>query len=250
MATELIGKTEVHEAASLFPLMKGREFKDLVEDIRVNGILTPLLYRNGTLVDGRNRLRAAQELEMDDKDIPKKNLPAMDDIDIHEVVFSMNVTRRHLTEQQRGAIKVAIMEKTGELKKLEEEAQDLRKTSRSETMKAITKVKGTGVKLQRKSAKNQGSHVAKKVAEKAGISVSTAVKVLQTKKHNPTRFAKLSNPSSDSKEVDGRGRGEKKMFRAPNNPKELAKFLLEKWDLADLTDLRDYLQRGLDKLAA
>ncbi|MBI3694904.1 MAG: ParB N-terminal domain-containing protein, partial [Acidobacteria bacterium] len=50
---------EVHPIASLFPLIEGPEFDELVEDIRQNGLRTPLLlHADGRILDGRNRLRA------------------------------------------------------------------------------------------------------------------------------------------------------------------------------------------------
>ena len=48
----------VRPAAAVFPIMSGREFDELVEDVRVNGLREPVVVRGGQLVDGRNRVRA------------------------------------------------------------------------------------------------------------------------------------------------------------------------------------------------
>ena len=56
-----IGQYETHNAANLFPLMEGREYKEFVADIRVNGLLSPIMLCGGRIIDGRNRLRACLE---------------------------------------------------------------------------------------------------------------------------------------------------------------------------------------------
>ena len=48
----------VHPAAAVFPIMSGREFDELVEDVRVNGLREPVVVSSDQLIDGRNRVRA------------------------------------------------------------------------------------------------------------------------------------------------------------------------------------------------
>lgn len=51
---------KVHPAAELFPLMSESELRELGEDIRKNGLLSPITIdgENNALIDGRNRLDA------------------------------------------------------------------------------------------------------------------------------------------------------------------------------------------------
>ena len=49
-----------HPFAELFPLIKGREFDDLVADIRANGLREPVILFEGAILDGRSRLSACQ----------------------------------------------------------------------------------------------------------------------------------------------------------------------------------------------
>jgi ParB-like chromosome segregation protein Spo0J len=58
----------VHPAAALYPLLSESDpiaFKELVDDIKVNGLIEPLVFWNGDgqdLLDGRNRLDALAAL--------------------------------------------------------------------------------------------------------------------------------------------------------------------------------------------
>ena len=51
------GQYPVHPAA-VFPIMSGREFDELVEDVRVNGLDEPVVVSSDQLIDGRNQVRA------------------------------------------------------------------------------------------------------------------------------------------------------------------------------------------------
>lgn len=49
---------DFHPIANLFPLMTGDEYLALVEDIRANGLLEPVVLYEGKILDGRNRYNA------------------------------------------------------------------------------------------------------------------------------------------------------------------------------------------------
>lgn len=94
----LPGGYESHEAADVFPMLEGPEFAALVEDVRTNGLLSPIVTWRGQVLDGRNRLRACFEAAVD---------PRFDDAgDVDPVAFvvSQNLHRRHLTESQRAMV--------------------------------------------------------------------------------------------------------------------------------------------------
>ena len=44
--------------SNLFPLMSGDQFQELVEDVKANGLRTPIVLFEGEILDGRNRYRA------------------------------------------------------------------------------------------------------------------------------------------------------------------------------------------------
>ena len=53
-------RLQFHPLANLFPLIEGDEFAALVEDVRANGLLVPIVLHEGMILEGRNRLRACR----------------------------------------------------------------------------------------------------------------------------------------------------------------------------------------------
>lgn len=94
---EKIGGYEIHTLASQFPLLDGYEFDELVESVLTNGLQEKIiLCPFGTIVDGRNRLRACLKAKVNPQ---FKQLTPEDDI--LEIVLDKNVRRRHLDSSQR-----------------------------------------------------------------------------------------------------------------------------------------------------
>ena len=86
-----------HEYAKLFPLLDGEARQRLVDDIRANGVLEPIVFLDGYILDGRNRYYAARELLIE---YPRVDYDGDDPL---AFVISRNMHRRHLTESQRAA---------------------------------------------------------------------------------------------------------------------------------------------------
>jgi ParB-like nuclease domain len=113
----------VHPAAELFPLMSESELKELAEDIKANGLIDPTVVwadDNGDnfLLDGRNRLDAmalAGILGVDDYGILfdvktgfpvclvelLSQKPCVKSGDPYALALSLNVHRRHLTNEDK-----------------------------------------------------------------------------------------------------------------------------------------------------
>ena len=49
---------EFHPLAEMFPLLQGKDFDALVEDIRQNGLLHRIVLYEEKILEGRNRYRA------------------------------------------------------------------------------------------------------------------------------------------------------------------------------------------------
>jgi len=93
-----------HPSASLIPDMRPDEWAEFYRDVAFRGIKVPLeVLADGTVLDGRHRLRAALEL----------SLPAVPVIDAalgsdspEVYMLKAAVLRRHLTDGQRAAMSV------------------------------------------------------------------------------------------------------------------------------------------------
>lgn len=91
---------EVHPLADLFPSLSDADYEALKADIAEQGVLTPIVLWNGKLIDGRHRMRAANELG---KDYDTVTL-ACAECDLPKKVAAYNLHRRHLTISQRSMI--------------------------------------------------------------------------------------------------------------------------------------------------
>jgi hypothetical protein len=90
---------KVHPAADLFPMLPDDEIANLAEDIKVNGQLNPIVIdeANGerVLIDGRNRLKACELLDIEPWIEP---LGARDPV---ALIRSANIERRDLKKGQK-----------------------------------------------------------------------------------------------------------------------------------------------------
>ena len=91
---------KAHRYAEIIPAISENDYAVLREDIRLHGIVQPILLFEGHILDGRNRYRAAQELKID---CPSENFSGDDKAALMRVL-SLNVARRHLTASQRAMI--------------------------------------------------------------------------------------------------------------------------------------------------
>jgi ParB-like chromosome segregation protein Spo0J len=93
---------KAHDYANLFPMLPDSELKTLADDIRENGLQTPITTLDGLILDGRNRHRACEIAGVD---------PTFDEYlggDPLQFVISHNLHRRHLTESQRAMIAASV----------------------------------------------------------------------------------------------------------------------------------------------
>ena len=89
---------ETHNFAEIFPLMNKKEFKELKEDIKQNGLFDPIVLHEGKILDGRNRYNACEELKI------KPKTTKFEGDDALTYVMSTNLKRRHLTDSQKAVV--------------------------------------------------------------------------------------------------------------------------------------------------
>lgn len=122
---------EFHEYAGIFPLLEGREFAELCNDIKANGQREPIWVYEGKILDGRNRFRACNAVG-----VTPRTAPYTGD-DPLAFVISLNLHRRHLSESQRGMVAAAIANMAqGERTDVEPSA-NLQKVSQSQAAEML-----------------------------------------------------------------------------------------------------------------
>jgi|GEM_PF-5725298 len=90
---------KLHPLVHLIPDMRGSEWQGFYTDVAMRGIKVPLeVLADGTVLDGRHRLRAAIELAM--KEVPVVDAPLNGDTP-EVYMLKAAVLRRHLTDDQR-----------------------------------------------------------------------------------------------------------------------------------------------------
>lgn len=92
-----------HPLSELFPLMQGREFDELVADIKTNGLREAIWTYDGEILDGRNRWRACEAGQVAHR--PMREYTGDDPVSF---VVSLNLHRRHLDDNQRQVVAAKI----------------------------------------------------------------------------------------------------------------------------------------------
>src|SRR5438876_48671 len=105
-ATRPTEQLREHERASLVPAMSAGEYRALLDDIAARGLLVPLeITRQGVVLDGRHRLRAARQLGL--ARVPVRVVDTHDQVGY---IAQAAINRRHLSASQRAAVVVELEE--------------------------------------------------------------------------------------------------------------------------------------------
>jgi len=107
--TDMQPTGEVHEVATLFPMLAGDELDELAADIAAHGLHEAIvLDRDGVLLDGRNRLEACKRAGVE------PYFWTFEGDDAAAFIISTNIHRRHLTKGQRAMAVVMAAVRTAE----------------------------------------------------------------------------------------------------------------------------------------
>jgi ParB-like chromosome segregation protein Spo0J len=143
---------KLHRVAKLFPEMTTVQFKELVEDIKANGQIEPILVYDGQIADGHHRYKACRKLKIAPKTVRWKDVRPSPDTSLVDYVIAKNLKRRHLEKQQRAAVA------TDALPLYEAEAKARQKKA------AATAGKASGAARRKKA---EGTNVPAKLRERS-----------------------------------------------------------------------------------
>jgi len=173
-------KHRIHEAANIFPMMSDAEYEGLKADIKEHGQREDIVAWCDQIIDGRNRLRACEELGIE---------PSIADLDEHHdpvaYVISHNLHRRHLSTSQRSmvAAKIANM-RQGERTDLGQNC-----TKSTDEAAAQLNVSPRSVKTAKQVLKSGSKEVIEAV-EQGKMPVSTAANLVLKKPAKKPKEAK------------------------------------------------------------
>jgi hypothetical protein len=169
-----------HPAADLFPMMQGKQWKEFKEDIQQNGFQESVTLYKNQILDGRNRYKAAVELDMLD-DLPICEIDDDFDIDPYQWVISRNLHRRHLKESQRALVAAKLAKlRIGEIGNGRVEVQICTPTLQQAAEQLDV---GRTTVAHAKTVLANGSQELIEAVEQGKVAVSKAAKIANRVKH-------------------------------------------------------------------
>lgn len=247
-----LGSIEVHPAANLFPEMPQEELMKLVDSIKINGVRNPLVFYDGKLLDGRNRLRASLLASVNTDKLPRRNIPLEEDP--YQWAWDANCSRLDYMPAQKAAIRIKIEEASGELARMRAELKRQANESRSE------KVERYKLSTQNTKEKDsRGQHcprlfqietsiiktpsrqkLANQIAEKAHVSSGTVKRILKMKKEDPQAFENLAAGKKPDRPPQ-KPRAKPVNWSVPRNVEKLGLFLRERLSSKECRRLTEIL---------
>lgn len=183
---------------SLVPEMTDEEFNHLVKKIDEEGQRTPIhINKDNTILDGRHRVRALQELGRNEISAIKEDLAKDEAL---KFVRDTAVNRRNLSKQQILNIVLSTDDLVGDIQARAKENQGKRTDLTLESKELEVKPQNTNAEL----------------GKIAGVSKATVQRAKRVKKENPEAYEKVINGEST-------WRTEYDKILESNKPKEVPK---------------------------
>lgn len=190
MGARFICDVQIHPAANLFPEMGDDDLASLTRSIKANGVRVPVVFCDGQLIDGRNRMRAALAAGMSTERVPRRNLPS--DTDPYLWAWDANCSRLDYTVGQKAAIRVKIEEASGDLAKQRATIAEAANKARSEKQAGVPKAEAKERRGSDDPPRSRESKTAEAVAVAAKVSPATVKRVMKLKREDPAAFERLA----------------------------------------------------------
>lgn len=190
---------EIHELCKLFPVMQAEQFDALVDDIRANGLQSPIILFEDKILDGRHRYKACVNLGID------ADVEEYEGDDPLGFVISHNLTRRHLDESQRAMIagKIANM-KLGSNQHTKVPSIGGPKVSSNDAAKKMNV--GTRSVERAKKVLDKGSAELVQAVEDGKVAVSVAAKIAELPAEQQAKIVAEARPDQAIKKVAREGK--------------------------------------------
>jgi len=193
---------KINPLAELFPQANAEDFETLKKDISNRGQLHPIVMHGDTLIDGRQRLRACQELNIEPKfaqfaELDLKCAP-------EDYIWSENMARRNMTEDQRAAV----------AKKFDEVSAEAAKRSKRNLKRGTQKIEWADSPIRGKRSREI-------LAQRANVSEYKIRQAERLAKHDPAALEKVIAAEMSmveaNKQVDRVTSPQKKKWRVREN---------------------------------
>jgi N6-adenosine-specific RNA methylase IME4 len=171
-------RLRLHEQAGVVPAMSEEEYRPFREDVRRRDVLVPIdVTREGVLLDGRQRFRAAGECGIGQ--VPVRVVAPADEVDY---MLRAAVLRRQLSPSQRAALAVEL----GEYTQLREQARERRLANLQHGVEVASVPPGGEVAGLPPRGKTR-----EVAATWAGVSPRTLQDVATVQEHDPVLFERV-----------------------------------------------------------
>lgn len=189
---------QAHPAAELFPMMPQDQYAAFKEDIRKNGFEQNIVLYKGQILDGRNRYKAAVELNMLE-DLPIAEMDDDTKIDPYQYVVSRNLHRRHLSESQRAKIAAKLAKlKHGDVASQKHDGQICLSTKQAAEMLQVSPKSVQYAKV----VEEHGSPELNEAVERGEVAVSKAAKIAKEVPKEKQVEAAKKKPAKKKKQAD------------------------------------------------
>lgn len=204
-----------HQFADLFPWIEGKALVELEADIDANGVLEPIVFLDGAILDGRNRYITARKLGVE---YPRVEYTGDDPL---AFVLSKNLSRRHLTDQQRAMVAAKIA-------KLPKGRPGLNRPDGAITTGEAAKMMDVPVRsvTRAKVVEREGSTELKNAVETGQISVASGAELARLphdkqveiiRQADPKAFQQAAKQVRAERRAESGGRRENDLYPTPDS---------------------------------